>query len=324
MQIHVVTVPWDTHKDKLVHIRDTVFGKEQGIPKELDQDGQDPGATHVLALNEAGHGLGCARLLADGKIGRMAVLDEWRNQGIGSRLLASTLDAAKEQGLNRVFLDAQKPAEGFYRKHGFINAGDEFDEAGIPHRPMELALPIPFESEPDLAKPQVREQESTSEPDKAALQHHRGERECVAALTGLLAEPQRSMNVYSPYLDHTLFDVQEVVDGVSAFVRRGPPAHLRVLIHTSDLVVGRGHRLLELARRMDSKIEIRRVPDELASDTHTYVTWDQRGYWLMPDFREYDGLSNLYDPVQANRLDERFDYLWERSHPDPELRTLRL
>ena len=91
-----------------------------------------------------------------------------------------------------------------------------------------------------------------------------------------------------------------------------------------DLVECLYHRLLELSRRIDSKIDIRRVPEELASDTHTYVTWDRRGYWLMPDYREYDGLSNHYDPVQANRLDERFEYLWERGISDPELRTLRL
>ena len=114
------------------------------------------------------------------------------------------------------------------------------------------------------------------------------------------------------------------MDAISRFARRGAPAHVRVLIHTSDLIVSRGHRLLDLARRMDSKIEIRRLPDEMATDSHTYVTWDHRGYWLMPDFREYDGLSNRYDPVQANRLSERFEYLWEKSQSDPELRTLRL
>jgi predicted GNAT family N-acyltransferase len=28
----------------------------------------------------------------------------------------------------------------FYESHGFVAVGDEFDEAGIPHRAMERAL----------------------------------------------------------------------------------------------------------------------------------------------------------------------------------------
>ena len=93
---------------------------------------------------------------------------------------------------------------------------------------------------------------------------------------------------------------------------------------SSNPVISRGHRLVDLARRLTSKIQIRLVPDQLATDLHTCVMWDDQGYWLMPDHREYDGLSNLYDPVQANRLSERFDYLWQKSQTDPELRTLRL
>ena len=324
MQLHVVTVSWDTHKDKLMAVRNVVFCEEQGVPQELEQDGKDNDGTHFLVLNEAGQAIGCARLLASGSIGRMAVLAQWRNRGIGSRLLASTIATAQAQDLNRVFLSAQKHAEPFYKKHGFISTGGEYVEAGMVHQAMQMALPIPFEAQPGLARPEVREQPAPDQSANAELRHHRGESACLDALTRVLAEPLRSVEIYSPRLDHLLFDTREVVDALSTFVRRGAPARLRILIHSSDLVIGRGHRLLELSRRIDSKIDIRRVPEELASDTHTYVTWDRRGYWLMPDYREYDGLSNHYDPVQANRLDERFEYLWERGISDPELRTLRL
>ena len=84
------------------------------------------------------------------------------------------------------------------------------------------------------------------------------------------------------------------------------------------------NRLILLARRIDSKIEIRRVPTDLATDQHSSVVIDNRGYFLLPDHREYQALANAYDPVQAERLAERFDYLWGRSETDPELRVLRL
>ena len=88
MEVHVVGVGWDSHEDKLSLIRQAVFTEEQGVPANLDLDGQDPEADHLLAINEAGQPIGCARLLPSGQIGRMAVMPDWRRRGIGSRLLA--------------------------------------------------------------------------------------------------------------------------------------------------------------------------------------------------------------------------------------------
>ena len=59
-------------------------------------------------------------------------------------------------------------------------------------------------------------------------------------------------------------------------------------------------------------------------DNHSCVISDEQGFFLMPDHKEYQALSNRYDPVQTSRLAERFDYLWNRSTIDPELRVLRL
>ena len=324
MQVHVAVVEWDSHQHELSLIRQAVFTEEQGVPAHLDLDGQDAVADHLLAINEAGQPIGCARLLPSGQIGRMAVMPQWRRRGIGSCLLAKALEAAKAKGLTWVFLHAQVSAQPFYREHGFLSIGEEFMEAGIPHLAMELALPIPFEAPEATGKPTVREQQATSASDKAELRQHHGEGDCLRALRSVMVDPRRDVNIYSPYLDHLLFNRDEVVDPLSQFARRAPLAQLNILIHSSDLIVSRGHRLLALARRLESKIEIRRVPDELGSDASSYVTWDNHGYWLMPDFREYEAMSNVYDPAQANRLNERFGYLWQRSTPDPELRLLRL
>ena len=324
MEIHVVPVDWSSHQQQLQTVRAKVFVEEQGVPQDLEWDGQDEEASHFLAVNEAGQAIGCARLLPSGQIGRMAVMAEQRGRGIGNRLLDAAVEQAKQLQMTRVFLHAQRDAIDFYRKAGFLPSGGEFMEAGIPHLAMDMALPIPFEASADLPKPAVRPQQPEAEPSQAQLKHLHGERECIDALVECLQEPVRTVQIYSQYLDHALFDQLEVVDALSSFARRGPPAQLQVLIHSSQLIISRGHRLLELARRMDSKIQIRRVPEELASDLHSSVVWDERGYWLMPDFREYEGLANIYDPVQAARLAERFDYLWHKSVEDAELRVLRL
>jgi predicted GNAT family N-acyltransferase len=324
MDVHVLNVDWPTHQEVLQAIRGEVFIEEQGVPREIEWDGQDDVAHHFLAINEAGQRIGCARLLPSGQIGRMAVLKSHRGTGIGRQLLDAAVDAAKSLGFTRVFLHAQADVVDFYRKAGFIPEGEEFMEAGIVHQGMSQELPIPFEPPGEVAKPVIREEAAPPEASEAALLQFSGEGECVEGLAASLSWPLRTLRIYSQTLDHALFDRDEVAEALSAFVRRGPPARLLILIHSSGAIISRGHRLLELARRLDSKVEIRTVPGELADDNHSCVITDERGFFLLPDHQEYQAFANRYDPVQAARLAERFDYLWERSETDPELRVLRL
>ncbi|MBU3736718.1 MAG: GNAT family N-acetyltransferase [Methylobacterium sp.] len=130
---------WETDAARLATIRRKVFIEEQGVSEALEWDGLDADAVHVLAL--AGDTpVGCGRLLASGKIGRMAVLPAWREKGIGSALLDRLLDLCRAQGLVRVSLAAQVTAIPFYQRAGFAVCSPEFDDAGIPHRKMQLAL----------------------------------------------------------------------------------------------------------------------------------------------------------------------------------------
>jgi predicted GNAT family N-acyltransferase len=70
----------------------------------------------------------------------MAVLKEARGKGYGARLLLALIRCARQRGHQEVRLSAQRSAEGFYAAHGFVIAGDPFDEVGIPHVEMRLSL----------------------------------------------------------------------------------------------------------------------------------------------------------------------------------------
>lgn len=324
MEVHVVHVPWESHDKALQEVRAKVFIEEQGVARDVEWDGQDDTAEHFLAINEAGQSIGCARLLPSGQIGRMAVLAEHRGSGIGFRLLQTAVEHAKESGFQKVFLHAQTHAESFYRRGGFLPAGDEFMEAGIPHQNMEMELPIAFEAVADVERPAILKAAPDPASEHAELLQHDGEPACRRGIVEGVQWANRTIRIYSQYLDHVLFDDQAVVDALSSFVRRGPPATLKILVHTTNLVISRGHRLLELARRLDSKIEIRLVPGELAEDSHSCVILDELAFLMLPDYRDYKAFSNRYDPAQADKLAARFDYLWRRSASDPELRALRL
>jgi predicted GNAT family N-acyltransferase len=139
-EFRIVISDWSSDRQRLSRIRRAVFIEEQRVSEELEWDDDDAGAIHLLAVDADDTPIGCARLLPDGHIGRMAVLQSWRGKGLGRALLQKALELARAQGHDIVRLSAQTHAAGFYRRHGFIAEGEEYLEVGIPHLAMKITL----------------------------------------------------------------------------------------------------------------------------------------------------------------------------------------
>ena len=143
--IEVRPVITAAERDAAYAIRRRVFQDEQGVPAEEEFDADDEVALHVVAV-DGDRAVGTGRLVlhpAHAKIGRMAVLREWRRRGVGRALLDALLAEARRRGAARAVLHAQVHAIGFYERAGFTAEGEVFDEAGIPHRRMEILLRNP-------------------------------------------------------------------------------------------------------------------------------------------------------------------------------------
>lgn len=127
---------WAESENEIRSIRSEVFIKEQHVPEELEWDGMDEEAIHVIAMDENQQPVGTGRLLSTGQIGRMAVLPQERNKGIGSDMLDTLIRYAQQHLATTVFLNAQLYAVGFYKRHGFVQVGENFEDANIPHCKM--------------------------------------------------------------------------------------------------------------------------------------------------------------------------------------------
>lgn len=129
-------VNWSDHWNEIKSIRTQVFIIEQHVPEKLEWDGLDENAIHVIAVNKNKKPVGTGRLLPTGQIGRMAVLQNERNKGIGSDILKKLIKYASENLTSVLFLNAQLYAIDFYERHGFVRVGEIFEDANIPHCKM--------------------------------------------------------------------------------------------------------------------------------------------------------------------------------------------
>ncbi len=138
----IQAVTWQTHADQLRALREAVFIQEQKVPVALEWDGLDTSAQHLIALTHQGEPIGCARLLGDGSVGRMAVMRRWRHQGVGMALLQQSMMYYKQKGISAIHLSAQTHAIPFYEKAGFQVCSTPYLDAGIWHVDMHLSASI--------------------------------------------------------------------------------------------------------------------------------------------------------------------------------------
>ena len=135
-----------------INVRMRVFVSEQSIPAEVELDEADADATHAVALHQ-GEVVGTGRLVVDaggvaagevgagspapaGRIGRMAVDQPWRRQGVGGQILRFLEGEARRQGLPQCVLHAQEYVKDFYAGEGYQERGEVFLEVDIPHIEM--------------------------------------------------------------------------------------------------------------------------------------------------------------------------------------------
>ena len=124
---------WRQDRAELELVRRQVFINEQEIPESEEWDDADENSSHVLVYSEKRDVVGTGRIEPNGKIARLAVLAEYRGQGVGSAILARLLEEARKQGFSQVYLHVQTRALEFYKKFGFVSDEEIFSEGGIPH-----------------------------------------------------------------------------------------------------------------------------------------------------------------------------------------------
>lgn len=276
-------------------VRDTVFVQEQLVPQDMEWDDLDPLCRHVLARDVDGRAIGTGRLTPEHKIGRMAVLADWRGRGVGDALLRALIDEARRLGWREVSLHAQVAAIGFYVRQGFLPYGAPFVEAGIDHQAMRRMVDKPNPVETRAA--------------------------ALTATLGVIAGARRGLLIYSRDLDPGLLDTPEALAALRRFATQG--GETRVLLQDPGTPQRALSPLIGLAQRLPSAFAFRAVeePGDLAYAS-AFVVNDRGGWYFRTLGHRFDGETHLQGEPRARQLRAAFDPMWERARPCTEFRAL--
>ena len=295
----VEPIDYATGVEALRAVREPVFVQEQRVPLALEWDELDPLCAHVIARDADGRPIGTGRLTPERKIGRMAVLPDWRGQGVGDALLAALVHEARARRWPEVTLHAQVTAIGFYAKHGFVPVGARFMEAGIEHQTMRRRLG------------------GATEIDS---------REAAAAMVCTIAAgARRELSIYSRALDPGLFDAPEVLDALRRLGTRRQRVDVRVLLQDAASAQRAHAPLIGLAQRLPSVFTFREAVDPADRGyASAYVVNDDGGWYFRTLGNRFDGEAAIEDGGRARQLAETFQPVWERARLVTEFRALGL
>ncbi|MBD3646343.1 MAG: hypothetical protein HUJ31_02565, partial [Pseudomonadales bacterium] len=216
-----------------------------------------------------------------------------------------------------------------FEKAGFEPDGEVWQEHGLDHRRFRREI---VQTGDDI-HPDPRRAVTWGEDYEESVYHLgkdnrilllRREDEFARVTLEMARQATRSLRIYSPLLDHKLYDNRELREVCSALARKNRYTTVEILIFDSHRIVKNGHALLEISRKLSSSISIRIVHPDYRQMNHEYVLADGEGIIYRLDHEVYEGYANFYDVAENNRRGREFSAAWESSLNDPNLRQLKI
>lgn len=147
-------------------------------------------------------------------------------------------------------------------------------------------------------------------------------RDCAVELIG---KGRRTLRLFSPDLEHDIYDNEDIAQAVLTLARVSRNSEIRILIRDTQPAIKRGHRLLDLSRRLTSIVDIRKFSiDSNELPPHVLLV-DDAGVMIRADGEIQDaGFASFDDRGLNSTLALIFDELWHRSQSDFDLRGVTI
>jgi hypothetical protein len=140
----------------------------------------------------------------------------------------------------------------------------------------------------------------------------------------MLAQVRRELCLLSRDLDKAIYDQAAFLAGLKNLALLSRFSRIRILLQDPTRTVQRGHRIIELARRLPSSIEIRVPHSDWLDHPESFLLADRYGCVHRTLSTYYEGTADYYAPLWVQRLQSRVEEIWESAQVDTEMQRLYL
>lgn len=141
----------------------------------------------------------------------------------------------------------------------------------------------------------------------------------------ILEKTSRDLIILSSKLDFSVYDQTSIAEAITQIAKNDRQASIKILVKDIRPLIERGHLLLNLARRLSSKVKLRKLLIKPENETHSFIIGDGSRLLYQHEDGQYLGFVNYKARPESQKLLREFTYLWEQhSEEDPSLRTLTI
>ncbi|MGH8504472.1 MAG: hypothetical protein ACRETM_00735 [Stenotrophobium sp.] len=138
-----------------------------------------------------------------------------------------------------------------------------------------------------------------------------------------VTQAQMQIALLSQSLDREIYGTEDFNAPLTAFLLSHERAQLRVLLRHSTGAALSGHRLVELGRRLSSRVAFRTLSQERQLEYELLVV-DESAVLLRATPQEVTARYWPHAPLLARERLREFETLWQDATPSAELRSMSL
>jgi hypothetical protein len=143
-------------------------------------------------------------------------------------------------------------------------------------------------------------------------------------LMQLVQQAKYSVDIFCHDFDGNLYNTSEMTALLKNFVISNRQATLRILLKEPQVLIKYGHHIIELRRRLTSRIHIHQISSDYDEYHQTLVLVDNSGFIYRPYSDRYEGIASLNDPIKVKSERVFFNKAWETSIPSLEMQRLHI
>ena len=145
--------------------------------------------------------------------------------------------------------------------------------------------------------------------------------DCQQLTLAMAQQAKLSLNIFSHDLEPALYNSPSFYEAARDVIGADTNSLIRILIYDVSGTINKGHRLLELAGRLSSRVQVRKLTKKYH---HAFMVADNIGVVDRRRAERYEGTANFNAPGWAQNLQVFFNGVWDQSSRTSEIYSLKI
>jgi len=140
----------------------------------------------------------------------------------------------------------------------------------------------------------------------------------------LLENATRTVQIYTRDLDPRILNQRDIEHTLIQFIKNSRSSRIQILVYDENQLRGKDHRLVSLAQRFTSFVEIRLIPKDYHENHFSFYLIDQNELIYRNNFERYQAEYAKLPYFLVKEKSKWFDSVWQMSPQASFLRALHL